>query len=119
MIVDADYLIDDRSRHFARFRGTGILFTAPHNARERAPLRANNWDEVLALLPGARAEEERPAAAELARRVLTYLNRSTSMRSCAWRSSCDHIRAVPFRDAWKPIVPGMTYSDAAAIVELS
>jgi len=49
-IIDADYLIDDRSRHFARFRGTGILFTAPHNARERAHLRASNWDEVLAIV---------------------------------------------------------------------
>lgn len=49
-IIDADYLIDDRSRHFASFRGTGILFTAPHNAREQAPLRANSWDEVLEIL---------------------------------------------------------------------
>jgi len=49
-IVDADYLIDDRSRHFTRFRGIGILFTAPHNARERAKLRTNNWDEVLAIV---------------------------------------------------------------------
>lgn len=49
-IIDADYLIDDRSRHFTGFRGTGILFTAPHNAREHARLRANDWDEVLAIL---------------------------------------------------------------------
>jgi hypothetical protein len=49
-IIDADYLIDDRSRHFRRFRGTGILFSAPHNARERAHLRANNWVEVLGIL---------------------------------------------------------------------
>ena len=49
-IVDADYLIDDRSRHFAGFRGTGILFTAPHNAREPARLRAESWDEVVAIL---------------------------------------------------------------------
>jgi 5'(3')-deoxyribonucleotidase len=49
-IIDADYLIDDRSRHFARFRGTGILFTAPHNARELARLRVNNWNEVLGTL---------------------------------------------------------------------
>jgi 5'(3')-deoxyribonucleotidase len=49
-IIDADYLVDDRSRHFAGFRGTGILFTAPHNAQENSPLRANNWDEVLAIL---------------------------------------------------------------------
>ena len=49
-VIDADYLIDDRSRHFARFRGTGILFTAPHNARESAHLRVNNWNELLAIL---------------------------------------------------------------------
>jgi 5'-nucleotidase len=49
-IIDADYLIDDRSRHFARFRGIGILFDAPHNARELAHLRANHWDDVLAIL---------------------------------------------------------------------
>jgi 5'(3')-deoxyribonucleotidase/uncharacterized protein with PQ loop repeat len=49
-IIDADYLIDDRSRHFARFRGNGVLFTAPHNAREHAQLRVNNWNEVLAIL---------------------------------------------------------------------
>src|SRR5437016_2359910 len=54
-IIDADYLIDDRSRHFARFRGTGILFTAPHNAREHAPVRADNWDEVLAILMKSRS----------------------------------------------------------------
>jgi 5'(3')-deoxyribonucleotidase/uncharacterized protein with PQ loop repeat len=49
-IVDADYLIDDHSRHFAGFGGIGILFTAPHNAREQVHLRANNWEEVLAIL---------------------------------------------------------------------
>jgi 5'(3')-deoxyribonucleotidase/uncharacterized protein with PQ loop repeat len=53
-IIDADYLVDDRSRHFTRFRGTGILFTAPHNAREKAQLRANDWNEVLAILCGNR-----------------------------------------------------------------
>lgn len=66
-IVNADYLIDDRSRHFARFRGTGILFTAPHNARERARLRANSWDDVLAILPKPRTENERTPATELAK----------------------------------------------------
>jgi 5'-nucleotidase len=49
-IINADYLIDDNSRHFRTFRGTGILFTAPHNAQEQAPLRANDWDEVLTIL---------------------------------------------------------------------
>lgn len=65
-IVNADYLIDDRSRHFARFRGTGILFTAPHNARERARLRANSWDEVLAILGRPRTQKQRTPATELA-----------------------------------------------------
>ena len=49
-IINADVLIDDRSRHFKKFRGIGILFTAPHNAKEAAPLRANDWNEVLQIL---------------------------------------------------------------------
>ena len=53
-IVNADVLIDDRSRHFKGFRGTGILFTAPHNVTETADLRANNWNDVLRN-PGRRA----------------------------------------------------------------
>jgi 5'-nucleotidase len=51
-IINADVLIDDRSRHFKGFRGTGILFTAPHNATEAAELRANNWNDVLKILEG-------------------------------------------------------------------
>ena len=49
-ILNADVLIDDRSRHFKKFEGIGILFTAPHNANEAAPLRANDWNEVLRIL---------------------------------------------------------------------
>jgi 5'(3')-deoxyribonucleotidase/uncharacterized protein with PQ loop repeat len=64
-IVNADYLIDDRSRHFARFRGIGILFTAPHNARERARLRANNWEEVLAILTKESRVKDRNTTLEL------------------------------------------------------
>ena len=64
-IVNADYLIDDRSRHFARFRGIGILFTAPHNARERARLRANNWEEVLAILTKENPVKDRNSPPEL------------------------------------------------------
>ena len=30
-IVAADYLIDDNVRQLSRFRGEGIIFTAPHN----------------------------------------------------------------------------------------
>lgn len=58
-ILLADYLIDDRPRHFERFAGTGILFTAPHNARKDAPLRAKNWNDVVQILEAAAAERER------------------------------------------------------------
>jgi 5'(3')-deoxyribonucleotidase/uncharacterized protein with PQ loop repeat len=58
MIIDADILVDDRSRHFKGFRGTGILFTAPHNLGEAATLRADNWSDVLHIvLWGQRASE--------------------------------------------------------------
>jgi 5'(3')-deoxyribonucleotidase len=63
-IINADVLVDDRSRHFREFRGTGILFTAPHNAGEAAKLRANNWNDVLRILGSGQAEntgEERVA----------------------------------------------------------
>lgn len=49
-IIRADVLIDDRVRHFKGFTGTGILFSAPHNAKENVALRANNWTEVLQIL---------------------------------------------------------------------
>src|SRR5262245_15052383 len=45
-IVDADYLIDDRPRHFTRFKGQPILFSAPHNAAETAYPRVASWKEV-------------------------------------------------------------------------
>jgi 5'-nucleotidase len=51
-IINADVLIDDRSRHFKDFRGTGILFTAPHNVAETGHLRANNWNDVLEIVEG-------------------------------------------------------------------
>ena len=66
-IVNADVLIDDRSRHFKGFRGTGILFTAPHNANETAPLRANNWNDVLEIL-GSR-QPELAGAEQLSRKL--------------------------------------------------
>jgi 5'(3')-deoxyribonucleotidase len=53
-IINADILIDDRSRHFQEFRGTGILFTAPHNVAETGHLRANNWNEVVQILQDGR-----------------------------------------------------------------
>ncbi len=45
-IVDADYLIDDRPRHLAKFRGQGLLFSAPHNAAETGYTRVGSWKEV-------------------------------------------------------------------------
>ena len=45
-IIDADYLIDDESRHFVNFRGTGILFSAPHNRAETGHLRFDNWRDI-------------------------------------------------------------------------
>jgi 5'(3')-deoxyribonucleotidase/uncharacterized protein with PQ loop repeat len=63
-VINADVLVDDRSRHFKQFRGTGILFTAPHNAGELAHLRADNWNDVLRILEGGQsqaADEERLA----------------------------------------------------------
>jgi 5'(3')-deoxyribonucleotidase/uncharacterized protein with PQ loop repeat len=45
-IVDADYLLDDRARHFARFKGRPLLFSAPHNAGEKRYPRVSSWAEV-------------------------------------------------------------------------
>ena len=48
-IIDADYLIDDRPRHFARFKGRPLLFGAPHNAKERRYPRVESWKDVREL----------------------------------------------------------------------
>ncbi len=45
-IVAADYMIDDDVRHFRRFRGEGILFTAPHNVHETEFRRVDNWRQI-------------------------------------------------------------------------
>ena len=45
-ILDAQYLIDDRAHHFARFKGEPVLFSAPHNAVETAYSRVASWTEV-------------------------------------------------------------------------
>lgn len=45
-VVQADFLIDDSSRHFEGFVGQGILFTAHHNVHETAEVRINNWLEL-------------------------------------------------------------------------
>jgi 5'(3')-deoxyribonucleotidase/uncharacterized protein with PQ loop repeat len=45
-IIDADYLIDDRARHFAGFRGRPLLFSAPHNAGISRYPRVDSWKDV-------------------------------------------------------------------------
>ena len=45
-ILNADFLIDDRARHFRRFKGEGILFSSPHNALVTAYRRVDNWLDV-------------------------------------------------------------------------
>jgi len=54
-ILNADFLIDDRPRHFEHFVGAGILFTAPHNVNRPAKLRADNWRDVTRILREAQA----------------------------------------------------------------
>ena len=45
-ILLADYLIDDLPRNLQRFRGTGLLYTAPHNVGVTGFARVNNWQDV-------------------------------------------------------------------------
>ena len=45
-VIDADYLIDDRARHFLSFKGRPLLFSAPHNADETRYPRVSSWAEV-------------------------------------------------------------------------
>jgi 5'(3')-deoxyribonucleotidase len=45
-VIDADYLIDDRARHFLSFKGRPLLFSAPHNAHETGYPRVSSWAEV-------------------------------------------------------------------------
>ncbi len=53
-IIDADYLIDDEVRHFHGFRGTGILFSAPHNLLETAYERVTSWQHIRRRFVGLR-----------------------------------------------------------------
>jgi 5'(3')-deoxyribonucleotidase len=48
-VIAADYLIDDEPRHFARFRGEGILFTAPPNRLVTGYRRVDSWADVRRL----------------------------------------------------------------------
>lgn len=48
-IINADFLIDDNAYNFDGFRGEGILFSAPHNARTTGCRRVKNWQEVAGI----------------------------------------------------------------------
>ncbi len=45
-MIQADYMIDDHTRHLQYFKGKPYLFTAPHNLNEQEYERLNNWEEV-------------------------------------------------------------------------
>jgi 5'(3')-deoxyribonucleotidase len=49
-ILATDYLLDDTERHFARFGGTGVLFSAPHNRRASWRTVVRGWDEAVEYL---------------------------------------------------------------------
>ena len=64
-VIDADYLIDDRARHFLSFKGRPLLFSAPHNAHEAGYPRVSSWAEVrevFAELEGVSASRDPIAA---------------------------------------------------------
>ena len=63
-VVNADYLIDDRARHFAGFQGRPLLFSAPHNAAETRYPRVESWADVrefFGRIDSAAARETRPS----------------------------------------------------------
>lgn len=47
-ILHADFLIDDMPRNLMRFKGTGLLFSAPHNLTSEGFTRVENWQEIAA-----------------------------------------------------------------------
>jgi 5'-nucleotidase len=47
-VIATDYMIDDHARHFARYKGTALLFDAPHNRDEHRYPRLRDWAEIEA-----------------------------------------------------------------------
>ena len=45
-IVNADVIIDDRSRNFTDFNGRKLLYSSPHNMLVEGYERVNNWNDV-------------------------------------------------------------------------
>ena len=62
-IVEADYLIDDRARHFSSFKGRPLLFSAPHNAAEARYPRVSSWAEVRDVFARLSADSRLPESA--------------------------------------------------------
>ena len=52
-VIAADFLIDDEPRHFERFAGEGILFTAPQNRLVTGYRRVDTWADVRRLFLAA------------------------------------------------------------------
>ncbi len=51
-ILRGDYLIDDNPRQLRRFRGEGILFSAPANVLVTGFRRVDNWPDIEKLFLG-------------------------------------------------------------------
>lgn len=49
-IINTDFMIDDHLKNLDNFKGKPIMFHAFHNVSYNHHVRANNWDEVLAIL---------------------------------------------------------------------
>jgi 5'(3')-deoxyribonucleotidase len=49
-IINADVIIDDRTRNFVDFSGRKLLYSSPHNMLIEGYERVNNWEEVAAKL---------------------------------------------------------------------
>ena len=49
-IIDTDFLIDDHCKNLDFCKGKAIMFNAFHNVNMNHHVRANNWDEVIALI---------------------------------------------------------------------
>jgi 5'-nucleotidase len=45
-IISSDFLIDDHVKNLIPFKGKGILYSAPHNLKERGFNRVANWAEI-------------------------------------------------------------------------
>lgn len=56
-IIAADLLVDDNIRHFARFGGQGVLFSAAHNREAQWPVRVSDWQDAHRYLLAWRVPE--------------------------------------------------------------